>query len=333
MAHGWARGRPRPLAPDVVSQGGRARCRGASLLETVLALAVLATLAGLAVPNVARGRDALAIDGAARYLASRVWLARAEAARRGAAVALVFDRVDDTYRESMVVDGNDNGIRKADIRRGVDVPLDEGYTLSAMFPGVRFALSAAVASVGSSRPAGGRTDPIRLGASDVLTVTPARYGHEWHALSAKPDGQTVCAASSRADRPGSSSDVRHLGRCLARAMTETRQRLHEGLPDRRHAPRRPWTALSGLRGARLRPGRPATVIDWSPLGLMIETPSRLQPGTRVTVQLFGERTRIIAGGTVIRSAVSAITHRSGIQYRGAVRFDERVSFASLASSG
>ena len=166
----------RPLHGSQVARRPHASSRGTSLLEMMFTVGVLATLTALAVPNVTRGRDLLAVEGAARYIGSRIRLARGEAARRGAAVGLVFDRVGAVYRESMVLDGNDNGIRRADIRRGLDPPLDEEETLSARFPGVRFGLSGGVPPIGSNRPADEGSDPIRLGAGDVLTMTPIGTG-------------------------------------------------------------------------------------------------------------------------------------------------------------
>ena len=52
------------------------------------------------------------------------------------------------------------------------MPIDEETRLGDRFNGVRFELSPVTPAIGAVAPAGIGADPIRLGASDILAVTP-----------------------------------------------------------------------------------------------------------------------------------------------------------------
>ena len=146
--------------------------KGVTLMEVVLAAALVSVLLGLSLPALTAGRDGARLLGAARHLASRVAWARAAAVRRGTTVGLRFTRDARGYLVRVYVDGNANGVRQADIARGVDEPLGPGFRIGDGHPGVRLGRVAAVPPLGSERPADTGSDPVRLGGGDVLTVTP-----------------------------------------------------------------------------------------------------------------------------------------------------------------
>jgi type IV fimbrial biogenesis protein FimT len=113
---------------------------GFTLIELLCAMGLLAVLAAFAVPQVLTNIDRSRTHSAARYLASRMSLARTQAVARGATVAVRFaaHRGDVTFRA--YVDGNGNGVRTREIVSGVDPPIDAPAQLPDLFPGVRFAL-------------------------------------------------------------------------------------------------------------------------------------------------------------------------------------------------
>jgi len=92
--------------------------------------------------------------------------------------------------------------------------------------------------------------------------------------------------------------------------------------------RRAWPRLSTLdytemAHGRLRPGRPAQIVDVSPGGALIDTDWRLLPGMRVELQL-GEPVAIYrAKGRILRCHVSVLSGER-IRYRGALMFDEQL---------
>jgi hypothetical protein len=119
-------------------------------------------LAGVALPQVLAGIDRSRTHAAARFLASRMALARVQAVARGAIVALRFVEDASGVVFRTYVDGNGNGVRTREITSGVDVPIAEPAWLPELFPGVRFALS-----IG-----GAPADAIQVGASGILSFTP-----------------------------------------------------------------------------------------------------------------------------------------------------------------
>ena len=144
---------------------------GTTLLEMILVVAIMATLAGMAVPMLLTAQDEVQAVAAARYLTAQGMLARSRAARTGAAVGLHFERDRDGYRWTRYMDGDGDGIRMADVARGVDRRLGPEQRLEDLYPSVRFELGPSVPAIGGSSSAAG-SDPIRLGRSDILTFSP-----------------------------------------------------------------------------------------------------------------------------------------------------------------
>jgi type II secretory pathway pseudopilin PulG len=145
---------------------------GYSLLELLLAGGLIVALSAAAVPQTLVGLDDVRATSAARHLAGRIQWARQQAAARNAAVGLRFE-TDDTggFRWTAYVDGNSDGIRTADIERGIDRRLESPERLSDTVPGATLALAADVPPVGATRP-DGNPDPIRLGRSSILSLSP-----------------------------------------------------------------------------------------------------------------------------------------------------------------
>ena len=148
------------------------RATGSTLFEVLFAVGILVTVAALAMPFLLAARDDIRIDAAARYLAAQIMLARAHAARHGTAVGLRFERFGKNYRMAMFLDGNGNGVRQGDMRRGADPRLTPWWTIADLFPGVRLELGPGIPPVGSTRAAGARADAVRFGLSDTITLTP-----------------------------------------------------------------------------------------------------------------------------------------------------------------
>ena len=146
-------------------------CTGMTLVDSVVSLGVVAVLASLAVPFLVTAREESQVMAAARYLAAQAMLARSRAARHGAAVGLRFEQDGGGYLYAPYVDGDGDGIRRADVARGVDRRLDPPRRLHEAYPSVRFELDPDLPPLtGSSR--GGGADPIRFGRGDTLSFSP-----------------------------------------------------------------------------------------------------------------------------------------------------------------
>ena len=144
--------------------------RGLTLMEVLLAVALVAVLLGLSLPALTTRRDAVQLLGAARYLANEVARARAVAVRRGVPVGLRFTLDSDGYYVQAYVDGNGNGVRRADIAGGVDQSLGTQFRIRDRFPRVLIARDPAVPPIGGA--GGAVSGPVRLGRANTLTVTP-----------------------------------------------------------------------------------------------------------------------------------------------------------------
>lgn len=142
---------------------------GFTVPELLLAVAFAATVTGMAVPVLSHALDDHRAGLAARYVASRIRHARMEALKRATAVALKFEAGRPDYSLTPFADGNGNGVRTADIRRGIDPPLGRPAQLADNFPGVHFGLIEGALDIDgfASGP-----DGVRIGSARILTLAP-----------------------------------------------------------------------------------------------------------------------------------------------------------------
>ncbi len=115
-----------------------------------LAAVVLAT----SVPPVLLSLDRVRTAGAARYIATRMALARSQAVARSATIALRFGDGPDQATIAAFIDGNRNGVRAADIEHGDDPPWGVPSSVAALFPGVRVEVPAGAHPLYSFTPLG-----------------------------------------------------------------------------------------------------------------------------------------------------------------------------------
>jgi type II secretory pathway pseudopilin PulG len=106
------------------------------LLEVLLALGLFLVLSGMAVPQLLASVDRSRARAAARFLGSRMALARSQAVARSQTVALRFAREPGGISLTSYADANGNGVRSSDIASGEDPILDVSVRLDDLFPGV-----------------------------------------------------------------------------------------------------------------------------------------------------------------------------------------------------
>ncbi len=165
-----------------------ARDRGVTVFEVALAVGLAALVAVVGVPVLSQVTSDVRTLSAARYLATRVQSARLEAARRGVQVALRFEPHPDGLRFRIYVDGNGDGVRHADIARGIDWPLGPSDALRDHFgdADLRVALPAPGIDGGAAVPLG--SDPVRFGANALLSWSPLGSSTSGTAYVAGPRG-------------------------------------------------------------------------------------------------------------------------------------------------
>lgn len=148
------------------------RRRGFTLIEILIVLVLLVTVVAMGIPLLLTGLDEYRTASAARYLAGRFRLARMNAVRRSATVAIRFDTGGRVVRYAAFLDGNRNGVRTADITRGVDRPLTGFEGIGDHFTGVTFGIQSGVPAIGEVLAAAGDRNPLQIGRSGIMSFTP-----------------------------------------------------------------------------------------------------------------------------------------------------------------
>ena len=143
---------------------------GYSLLEMLMAMTLMVIVGGAGVPLAHSSVDRSRAAGAAGYVAGRMALARLEAVRRSAYVAIRFRSQSDGYWLQSYVDGNRNGVRSADIAQGVDLPITANERLDFHFSGVEFGIQPGVTGIDPGPF--NASDPIQIGSSTLLSFGP-----------------------------------------------------------------------------------------------------------------------------------------------------------------
>ena len=144
---------------------------GYSLVELVTVTALIATISAVAFPGILATVDDSRAVGATRYLSSRLQHARMESVMRSANVGLKVAGAPDGYTYTTYVDGNGNGIRTSDIQHGIDPAIRPPERLRDLFYGIDFGLLPGLPPVEPGAPPPG-VDPVKLGASSILSFTP-----------------------------------------------------------------------------------------------------------------------------------------------------------------
>ena len=174
--------------------------RGVSLPELVVVLGLLALTAAVALPSILGGLDDARAVAAARYVAALVRLTRVQAATRSTRVGLRFEPDGATYRYAVYVDGDGDGLRRGDIRRGIDTPITPTERIGDRFPGVE--LGVAGGSLAYPTVARCRGTPIQFGWVPRTRSPSARSVPRPAALSffgVGRDGSTRCVCSEPRD--------------------------------------------------------------------------------------------------------------------------------------
>jgi type II secretory pathway pseudopilin PulG len=145
------------------------RDAGVTLIELLLVMVLALTLTAIVVPLTANEMDAVRAGHAASFLAARFQLARVQAVSHTASVAVVFDLSPTGWTVRSCIDGNGNGVRRAEVRSGRDACFDGPYDIAALFPGIAVAVDATLRGPDGEA---GSADPVRFGTSNMASFSP-----------------------------------------------------------------------------------------------------------------------------------------------------------------
>lgn len=125
------------------------------MVELTAALAVLGIVAASSAPDLLAWRARHRLRGASQGLALTLSGLRAAAAATGQARALDFSRELGGLSWRIVMDGDGDGVRSRDLRRGTDPVVGGPYRLDAVYPGVRSGRPAGVPTLLRGAPGSG----------------------------------------------------------------------------------------------------------------------------------------------------------------------------------
>jgi prepilin-type N-terminal cleavage/methylation domain-containing protein len=151
--------------------------KGFTLAELLVVLAVLGIAVAVGLPSAAAIRESGRAEAAARLLASRLSEQRFKSVATHQTRGLQFRRLPSGWAFREVADGNGNGLRTAELTRGVDRVLGPDVSLGALVEHVAIGIPPGgpypEAPPGAQLLAAG-DDPVRFGASDLVSFGP--YG-------------------------------------------------------------------------------------------------------------------------------------------------------------
>ena len=142
---------------------------GATLIELLIALLVVAAMCMFTAPVAANVVDASRVRHAAAFLTSRFRLARQEAINRGANVGVVFDLTGAQWSLRVCRDGTGNGLRRSEILAGTDPCFEGPHELAELFPAVNIAVDPVLRGPVGEPPS---PDPVRFGSANMLSFSP-----------------------------------------------------------------------------------------------------------------------------------------------------------------
>lgn len=150
------------------------RQRGMTLIELVICLGLAAMVLMVAIPALGELARSAGIGSVSRMVSTRMAACRAQAVLRGRSVGLVLDKLPGGgWICYPVEDGDNDGIRRDDIRAGRDRRLEEPVKIEAYgaSPGI---LSGERIPDPSGRGwlDGDLSDPIRAGRGDIISFSP-----------------------------------------------------------------------------------------------------------------------------------------------------------------
>lgn len=148
-----------------MNRGGEA---GASLLEVMVTVALVATVTSFATPLAVHARDDQEGRSAATFLAGQFRLARQQAILTGRNTALVFDLRNEEWTFVVCVDGDADGVSRADIAAGLDPCRGSAQPLASWFSRTSIHRASAVPDLS------GNTDGavVAFGASRMASFSP-----------------------------------------------------------------------------------------------------------------------------------------------------------------
>lgn len=148
------------------------RDRGFSLVEALVAVLIVLAMAAVAFPAFRAHFADAHLVGAGQQFKSQFRLAFSMAVSSSEYTAIRFERRDDgSVWYAVYRDGDDDGVRTADILAGDDTLVSGPFPLSGGAPGVWVGINPGIPALPPERGLLSG-DPVRFGVSDILSFSP-----------------------------------------------------------------------------------------------------------------------------------------------------------------
>jgi hypothetical protein len=147
----------------------------------------------MAAPALGRWRDRAALHSAGARLVREIRTLRLQALAHGRSYALVFERRDQSWRYAVVRDGDGDGVRAADLLSGVDPRVEGPYAIGREIGPVDFGLPGPIPRIPPNAGLLDPSDPIQLGASDILSLSPLGTASAGSIYMQGPRGRVLAA--------------------------------------------------------------------------------------------------------------------------------------------
>lgn len=146
--------------------------RGYTLIETVVTASLCTVMGAMALPMIGRTLDRERTIIGAQFLAGQLQRARLEALRRARSVAVRLELVGGRAGVQLFVDGDGDGVLQRDVDLGVDPPLTPLEFLDDRSRDVSLRINQPVTDAGGSGELSPGDDPLRIGATALLSFSP-----------------------------------------------------------------------------------------------------------------------------------------------------------------
>ena len=146
--------------------------RGYTLIDTVVTACLCSVMGGIALPIIGRTLDRERTIIGTHFLAGQLQRARLESLRRARAVAVRLELVDARTSIQLFVDGDGDGVMQHDVNLGIDPPLTPMEFLDDRSRDVSLRINQPVTEAGGSGELSPGDDPLRIGATALLSFSP-----------------------------------------------------------------------------------------------------------------------------------------------------------------